>query len=346
MPPDGRCFFWGLLVDSLSEEEKTEWRLAERGNGWPVDASRKHQEDRGLLNIKLLDFSTCRDRLGTIDLVVVQDPAQEQRLQAFVHSKLNLNTQCKTAFLNSRTPCAWPANRGDGTILMKRAKMRTCKKLLPMGVSLLVPRKLWQPLSLRFTASSDSIKKVSETLMLSTREHPRKLHMLLMVDHLSAQDSASLSAAGQQAVTDLLFQRGDLSLMGVIFSHHAGTWSELTVEEVIEMRRIHDTCGSQAASHPNCSSQTLENQNPLKLAKASDIFSFLQKLSLARKTRSLPVSSWIQDALVAAGIRTVKDTHRHIREALESLAKSQRLHVRKKCGERWDPTNWIVELPS
>ena len=98
---------------------------------------------------------------------------------------------------------------------------------------LVVPCKLRQPLSLRFTASSDSIKKVSETLMLSTREHPRKLHMLLMVDHLSAQDSASLSAAGQQAVTDLLFQRGDLSLMGVIFSHHAGTWSELTVEEVI-----------------------------------------------------------------------------------------------------------------
>ena len=104
---------------------------------------------------------------------------------------------------------------------------------------------------------------------------------------------------------------------------------------------------SQAASHPVCSSQTLDDQNPsLKLAKASDIFSFLQKLSLARKTKSLPVSSWMQDAPVAAGIRAVKDAHRRIREALESLAKSQRLHIHKKSGERWDPTNWIVELPS
>ncbi|CAE7638012.1 unnamed protein product [Symbiodinium sp. CCMP2592] len=35
-----------------------------------------------------------------------------------------------------------------------------------------------------------------------------------------------------------------------------------------------------------------------------------------------------------------------LKKALESLAKSQRLHIRKKSGERWDPTNWIVELPS
>ena len=47
VPPDGRCFFWVLLVDSLSEDEKTAWRSAERRDGWPLDASRKHKEDHG-----------------------------------------------------------------------------------------------------------------------------------------------------------------------------------------------------------------------------------------------------------------------------------------------------------
>ena len=68
---------------------------------------------------------------------------------------------------------------------------------------------------------------------------------------------------------------------------------------------------------------------------------------LGRKAiKSLPVSTWIADAPVSAGVRTVKDAHRHIREALEALAKSQRVQIRKKkrgamgshqldCGTFW-----------
>ncbi|CAE6944535.1 unnamed protein product [Symbiodinium sp. CCMP2592] len=64
VPADGRCLFWTLLLHSLTDHEKAEWRAAERCNGWPA----------------------------------------EQSLQTFVHSKLKLSNQCKTAFLNSRTP--------------------------------------------------------------------------------------------------------------------------------------------------------------------------------------------------------------------------------------------------
>ena len=53
------------------------------------------------------------------------------------------------------------------------------------------------------------------------------------------------SAGGQQALTDHLFQRGDLCLMGVIFSHHGGVASTPTIDEVIEMKRIHDMCSTE-----------------------------------------------------------------------------------------------------
>ena len=187
-----------------------------------------------------------------------------------------------------------------------------------------------------------------------------------------------------------------------MFSHHGGVASTPTIDEVIEMKRIHDMCSSEhffmgitwrqgcephaglqfyrwrsdrgdvepnlrqhdaldfilmhkavekeyrleicfkgaplrqeknlsQASQAVVSSESLGSRNPsLKLAKASDIYTFLQKLSLARQTKSLVVSSWIQDAPVAAGVRTLKDAHRHIREELETLAKSQRVHIRKK----------------
>eukprot|EP00438_Fugacium_kawagutii_P017196 Skav204499 [mRNA] locus=scaffold1457:183298:184854:- [translate_table: standard] len=281
---------------------------------------------------------------------------------------------------------------------------------------LVLPCKLRQVLNLRFTAGADTQRRFSQTLMLAKREQPRKLHALLMVDHLSAEDGATLSPGGQQQLTDFLFQHGALTLSGLIFSHHAKATSMPTIEEVMEMRRVRELCGSEVfflgvtwrqglepsaglqfygdrsdregvlatlqhdpmdflvqheivekeyrvdifvqgaplrqekniahAQKTLVVSQSFEHQNPsLKLAKAADVHTFLQKLSVARKTKSLPVSTWLKDAPVAAGVRTIQDAQRHIREALEALAASQRLRITKKSGQRWDPTNWIVDLP-
>ena len=49
VPPDGRCFFWVLLLHSLPDSKKNEWLTARRCNGWPVDAERKNEEDQSVV---------------------------------------------------------------------------------------------------------------------------------------------------------------------------------------------------------------------------------------------------------------------------------------------------------
>lgn len=108
-----------------------------------------------------------------------------------------------------------------------------------------------------------------------------------------------------------------------------------------------DTKGSQhRGAAEKTSSALLDQTRPsLQLARAADVWGFLQKGSIEKGTKVLPVSSWLERAPVAAGLRTLKDGQNQIREALEALARNQRLRVRKGRGDRWDPTAWVVELP-
>ena len=82
----------------------------------------------------------------------------------------------------------------------------------------------------------------------------------------------------------------------------------------------------------------------LKLARAADIWNFLQTEAVEKSSKTLPVAAWLDRAPMAAGIRTLKDGQEQIREALEALAAHQRLRVQRGRSDRWDISSWIVHL--